>query len=205
MAEPLPPQPASDFLTPPACTRCGGPNNRGRRTRLCALCAGQSAVAQAKEKAAERRAAAPEGQRWCSSCDEYVAAEAFAKSAHVCRTCSATQQRVRHLQRAFGITPAEYDQILASQDGRCAICKNKPKKKRLHVDHDHKTGQVRGLLCLWCNHRLLGGARESVDVLMAAVSYLTEPPALAVVGERIAPSKPRVTSKPKAKKKRSTT
>jgi hypothetical protein len=50
---------------------------------------------------------------------------------------------------------------------------------------------IRGLLCLWCNHKLLGGARERVDVLRSAIAYLSEPPASAVIGEVVVPKKPK--------------
>jgi hypothetical protein len=49
------------------------------------------------------------------------------------------------------ITADEYDRLLAVQDGHCALCPNKPKTRRLHVDHDHRTGRIRGLLCHRCN------------------------------------------------------
>lgn len=49
------------------------------------------------------------------------------------------------------ISDEEYARRLAAQDGRCLICGRPPQTRRLHVDHDHKTGQVRGLLCYGCN------------------------------------------------------
>lgn len=72
--------------------------------------------------------------------------------------------------------PGEYDKLLEAQGGRCAIC-GSMRKYRLNVDHDHKTGEVRGLLCRLCNGRLLTAARDSVDILEAAIDYLTHPPA----------------------------
>ena len=47
----------------------------------------------------------------------------------------------------------------------------------LALDHDHKTGAVRGYLCQRCNHDLLGAAYDNVDILRAAVRYLETPPA----------------------------
>ena len=69
-----------------------------------------------------------------------------------------------------GLPLAEYDALLAAQGGGCAICGNAPKTRRLHVDHDHKTGKVRGLLCHRCNRAL----PNWVDVvwLYAAREYL---------------------------------
>lgn len=57
----------------------------------------------------------------------------------------------------YGIGVEDYDRMLAAQGGRCAICgTDKPSKKRIHfaVDHCHKTGRVRGLICIRCNSNL---------------------------------------------------
>ena len=54
----------------------------------------------------------------------------------------------------LGISDAEYAELLARQDGHCALCPATPKTRRLHVDHDHATGTVRGLLCHRCNRNL---------------------------------------------------
>jgi hypothetical protein len=54
----------------------------------------------------------------------------------------------------LGIDTDLYEQLLASQNGGCAICGNPPKTRRLSVDHNHRTGQVRGLLCFRCNRGL---------------------------------------------------
>ena len=56
--------------------------------------------------------------------------------------------------RALGVTDEEYRRLLEAQGGHCALCPNVPKTRRLHVDHDHKTGRVRGLLCYRCNRAL---------------------------------------------------
>ncbi len=52
------------------------------------------------------------------------------------------------------ISDEEYDRLLAEQDGHCALCPSVPKTRRLDVDHDHPTGQIRGLLCHRCNRAL---------------------------------------------------
>jgi hypothetical protein len=82
--------------------------------------------------------------------------------------------REEHLKRRYGITVAQYDEMLANQNNVCWICKRPPKKKRLSVDHNHKTGKVRGLLCYSCNYRLLPGAHEDPDVLLRAADYLNQ-------------------------------
>jgi hypothetical protein len=69
-------------------------------------------------------------------------------------------RRARYLKQAFDLTPSEWDQILAHQDGVCFICKrpiDPPRKP--HTDHNHKTGHVRGILCSQCN-RALGKAED---------------------------------------------
>lgn len=83
----------------------------------------------------------------------------------------------------YGIGEGDYDRMYAAQGGKCAICqRGKGKSKRLSVDHDHKTGKVRGLLCAACNRWLLGRcARDDVAVLQRAIEYLEHPPAQEVL------------------------
>jgi DNA-binding transcriptional MerR regulator len=81
------------------------------------------------------------------------------------------QQVDSRLRHRYGITLEEYEEMLERQDGRCAICRRPPPEgKRLHVDHNHETGEVRGLLCSWCNTRLI--ALENREWFEAAQSYL---------------------------------
>lgn len=56
--------------------------------------------------------------------------------------------------KALGVSDEDYARMLAAQGGGCAICGAPPKTRRLHVDHDHRTGAVRGLLCYRCNRAL---------------------------------------------------
>ena len=84
------------------------------------------------------------------------------------------QDRRYHLKHNYGITPEEYDKMLMEQGGVCAMCKKDDPKHyhdRLVVDHNHKTGEVRSLLCNPCN-TLIGLANEDVDLLMTAAAYL---------------------------------
>lgn len=61
-------------------------------------------------------------------------------------------RRWQELQREYGITQAEYEALLAKQGGKCATCPREHSEARpLHVDHDHRTRRVRGLLCIRCN------------------------------------------------------
>lgn len=77
------------------------------------------------------------------------------------------------LRRNYGITLAEYDAMLEAQDNRCAICGRTPEEngKRLAVDHDHETGEVRCLLCSDCN-MAIGLLSDSYERCFAAANYL---------------------------------
>ena len=70
----------------------------------------------------------------------------------------------------YGITVEQYQDLLDSQDGKCAVCKSEFTHTP-HIDHCHSTGVVRGLLCPTCNTGL-GKFRDNVDVLLSAISYL---------------------------------
>lgn len=81
------------------------------------------------------------------------------------------------VQRVYGLGPGDYDRLLAFQGGKCWICRRATGRvRRLAVDHDHKTGKPRGILCSPCN-RLLGHVRDDPTVLIRAAEYLTSPPA----------------------------
>lgn len=83
--------------------------------------------------------------------------------------------RDRWLQRTFGITGLDFEEMLATQKGKCAICEaDNPgvsHRETLFVDHCHKTGKVRGLLCHKCNSGL-GSFRDSPHLLLHAADYL---------------------------------
>ena len=78
----------------------------------------------------------------------------------------------RKRERQFGITHDEFLALLTAQESGCAICGNgNDGPRQLSIDHDHETGQIRGLLCDRCNP-MLGYARDSIPVLLAAIEYL---------------------------------
>lgn len=79
--------------------------------------------------------------------------------------------------KTYGLAAGDYERLLVAQGGRCAICRARPKSKRLAVDHDHKTGAVRGLLCSRCNHDLMGSAWDSMAMASALWHYMNTPPA----------------------------
>ena len=82
------------------------------------------------------------------------------------------ERRNCSLKRDYGINVVQYNLMFDAQSGCCAICKvhQSQLKKRLHVDHNHKTGKVRGLLCPRCNTKL--GVVEDKDFLVKSKFYL---------------------------------
>lgn len=74
-----------------------------------------------------------------------------------------------YLKNTYGLSSEEFAAITECQDGKCQICKKVTKP--LHVDHDHKTGAFRGLLCGFCN-RGLGSFRDDPALLIRAAEYL---------------------------------
>lgn len=82
------------------------------------------------------------------------------------------RNRDGHLRRKFGITLEDYEELLARQGGVCAVCSREPTPGiSLHVDHDHETGRIRGLLCFRCNNAL-GDLEDDPALLRAAARYL---------------------------------
>ena len=97
------------------------------------------------------------------------------------RDAGKSRARRYHLQNTYDITEAQYWEMFESQGRGCAICGVSPKKKNLHVDHNHKTNEVRGLLCSSCNTKLLPILEHHPDRAAAAVEYLADPPARKVL------------------------
>jgi hypothetical protein len=116
----------------------------------------------------------PDGERWCAGCQSFVPLWYAAVSR--CKACHAKGARDSHRMSVYGLSPAGHKKLAETQDDRCAICRKRQTMKSVAVDHDHKTGVVRGLLCKRCNHDLLGAAFESVKILLAAATYLVVPP-----------------------------
>lgn len=94
--------------------------------------------------------------------------------------------RKSYLKRTYNLTVQEYDEMLAEQDGGCAICGRPPRPDiSLHVDHDHATGCIRGLLCFRCNNAL-GDFLDDESLLREAAGYLARASEDPELGERIA-------------------
>jgi hypothetical protein len=92
------------------------------------------------------------------------------------KNAGTSYSRDRHMEKFYGITPARYAEMLEEQNGLCAICNQPPdgngKNGRvLFIDHDHVSGEVRGLLCRACNGGL-GLFKDDPKLLLNAVAYL---------------------------------
>jgi len=100
-----------------------------------------------------------------------------------CKPCLTQRIKDQRLLRLFNLTVADYERLLTYQGGVCAICKRPPKEeKRLAVDHDHKTGLIRGLLCHVCN-QIVGYFQDNAQSgLENAIVYLQIIPATLALG-----------------------
>jgi hypothetical protein len=143
-------------------------------------------AARGRPSSRARATAAPDGEKWCPRCESYRAHGDFGSNRSTadgltayCRTCHnavGRENRIRlhgstrddHLKARYRITAAEYDAMLAAQDGLCACCRE---RRAEHVDHDHVHGNVRGLLCSCCNQGL-GSFRDDPAHLRSAIDYL---------------------------------
>ncbi len=121
-----------------------------------------------------------EDTKYCPKCNKVKPLFEFAfnskgrkfAQAH-CLECQKDKKRESHIKHKYNITLKDYDKILEKQGGKCKICGTKIPggRGRFHVDHDHKIGKIRGLLCVGCNH-MLGNAKDNSETLIAAAHYL---------------------------------
>lgn len=123
----------------------------------------------------------------CSKCKQEKELSMFNKNIarkdgkqHACKECEheygqkySARVRDGQLKRRYGISSEEYEILLNKQKSKCAICKTESKKfkKGLFVDHDHKNGKIRGLLCVKCNSAL-GKFEDDIELLKEAIKYL---------------------------------
>ena len=95
--------------------------------------------------------------------------------ADYCKVCIKEYKKPRRrndeLKSTYGITEDDYNAMVSEQEGACKICSKK--FCRLYVDHDHKTGNVRGLLCHSCNVGL-GHFFDNISTLTNAIKYLND-------------------------------
>ncbi len=78
-----------------------------------------------------------------------------------------------NLFKNYGITLEQYNQMSEEQNGLCLICKQPSGNRKLAVDHNHQTGEIRGLLCMKCNLGL-GMFRHNTLILFEAIKYLKD-------------------------------
>lgn len=198
------------------CRGCGGKKGPGQRGLYCAACTSPEQQLE-RNRASARRSAAkklalqkavreglplherakvlkkdiPEGMSWCNVCKQVLPSSKFSRTSvrgGACRKCTSVKGHERRVQTQYNLTPEQYQALLDSQGGKCAICRG-GSTKRLAVDHDHKCCKsefscgkcVRGLLCMNCNGRLLSSVRDSVETLQRAIAYLQDPPAQEVL------------------------
>lgn len=118
------------------------------------------------------------GKILCPTCRYFLSPEKFHRRdrndarggrSWTCKGCC----QEKHWLKRYSITRDQYEAMLEEQGNACALCRKEPKGSyNLAVDHDHKTGQVRGLLCAGCNRSL--GYVEDPKWRKAAVAYLKE-------------------------------
>lgn len=83
---------------------------------------------------------------------------------------NAKTKRIYVLKNKYGISEEEYSRLHELQNGKCAVC-GKELDHNLCVDHDHKTGKIRGLLCDKCN-LALGNVDDNLEILLKLIEYL---------------------------------
>jgi hypothetical protein len=130
---------------------------------------------EARGKVVKEKVDVPGGHKLCRQCGEVKPHAEWHKNASAsdglstrCKACRAIQGRAGHLKRSYGITEAQRDEMIAAQSGVCVICQSAPAE---HVDHDHQTGKVRGVLCFSCN-AALGQFKDRPDVIRRAAAYV---------------------------------
>lgn len=123
--------------------------------------------------------------KMCTKCKESKPLEMFYKERNSkrpdCKACvdkrnksrDPMKEKATKLKGLYGITLDDYNQMFATQNGNCAICKRNQSqfKKMLFVDHCHTTGMIRGLLCSMCN-QAIGLLQDNVEIIKSAAKYL---------------------------------
>jgi hypothetical protein len=116
----------------------------------------------------------PPGFQRCADCreskplDDFHRASTKSGRAGYCKPCRAVRGAESHLRRNYGLTRTELEALLEVQGGLCAIC---GRNVAVHVDHDHATGRVRGVLCFTCNVAL-GQLNDDPQLFRRAIDYL---------------------------------
>lgn len=142
------------------------------------------------------RAPVKDGTKECRACHQILPIDSFYLLRNTkngkrypnsyCKTCSnatrpdykrgrTTKEAIRRRNlKSYGLTEETFDILLASQSNRCAICRDEfTDTKKRHIDHCHKSGKVRGILCDGCNHGI-GRFKDDPELLQKAIEYLTQ-------------------------------
>lgn len=116
-------------------------------------------------------------EKRCPACQTFKPHSEFYKNQkygnglhYQCKPCDAKAEFKGRLKRKYGITPEDYETLLQQQSGVCAICLEVGTRK-LSVDHCHRTGKIRALLCQKCNSAI-GLLNEDTDLMRKAITYL---------------------------------
>lgn len=115
-----------------------------------------------------------DGNRWCWFKKHFAPEGDFARATGTCNACKSEAYRHADLKSLCGVDQAWYEAKLAEQGGVCALCgrfRPSSKNNHMHVDHDHKTGAARGILCSRCNH-VIERFEDTPDLAIKAMSYL---------------------------------
>jgi hypothetical protein len=161
--------------------------------RACCARRGAEVYRRKRERMGKKvrpRINVPPGHKRCPGCERILPLSDWHRNsatrdgyADRCKSCRSERSKAQHVQKKFGISMAERDEMLEAQGGLCAICGG---EKPAHTDHDHETGQLRGLLCIGCNLGL-GQFRDDPSRLRAAARYLDlhRKPALRLVADQV--------------------
>jgi hypothetical protein len=124
----------------------------------------------------ETRKFHPNGDSYCSACK--TQRTITWRKTEVGKEKSKVYCRTSNLRGKYNLEPGEFEQMLEQQLGTCAICDKTlgALGRSLNIDHDHKTGLVRGLLCHNCN-MTLGLVADDINILYKMINYLKKKPA----------------------------
>jgi hypothetical protein len=158
------------------CKKCGVSKGHeefyraaGTRDGLRGECKACSADDKRRRYLADPQAAIARVKRWQQANADRVNATQRSRRA---RPEVKLQERAGHLKRKYGMTIEQYDAMLEAQGGGCSICGRPPREDiSLHVDHDHSTGKIRGILCFCCNNALADFEEDPI-LLAKAAAYL---------------------------------
>ena len=128
----------------------------------------QTALCQNGHDMAVTRRRYPSGDAYCYECKKARTYQFRRDNPELAKQYTKTSRR----RRSYGLEPEQYAALLEDQHGTCAVCREQPTGRGLHVDHDHETGEIRGLLCHNCN-TALGLFKDNMLILTAAMAYLS--------------------------------